>query len=180
MHQPTSRNGLAAVACAMCAWTGAAAGAEPAAPAGCTAPEYRRLDFKLGEFDVTGIGGARAGASKVDAVLGGCLLVEYWQGAISGSGRAHMFYDKRKDRWELLYISDEGDVMRFAGAFLGESLVLTGENSMASFEGLHRMTFSPRPDGGSLQLWELSVDGGKTWKTIHEGTYVRRDRAVPR
>ena len=123
--------------------------AEEAPPApGCTDPEYRRLDFKLGEFEVTGIGGARAGDSRVESVLGGL--------------------------WRLIYVTDDGDTMYLSGRFEGDTLVLTGENDFDVFTGLHRMSFSQLPGGGSRQFWELSTDGGATWKVVHEGTYARR------
>lgn len=158
------------------ALTGCAAPAPQAAQtaAGCTDPEYRRLDFKIGEFDVTGIGGARAGESRTESTLGGCLLVEYWRGAISGEGRAHMFYDKAEGRWHLVYVTDDGATMYLAGNFEGDALVLRGENDMDALRGLHRMSFSPLPEGGSRQFWEISEDGGRSWRVVHEGLYARR------
>lgn len=140
---------------------------------GCTDPAYRQLDFKIGKFKVTGIGGAPAGESRVESVLGGCLLVEHWRGAISGFGRAHMFFDKSDQLWRLLYVTDDGATMYLSGKFRGDTLVLTGENDLDNFVGLHRMSFSPLPNGGSKQFWELSTDKGATWKVVHEGTYRR-------
>lgn len=143
-------------------------------PAGCTDAEYRRLDFKLGEFEVTGIGGARAGESRTESVLGGCLLVEHWRGAISGEGRAHMFFDKAEGRWHLVYLTDDGATLYLAGTFAGDALVLLGENDIDDLRGLHRMSFSPLPGGGSRQFWELSEDGGRNWRVVHEGIYAPR------
>lgn len=139
--------------------------------AGCTDPVYRQLDFKIGEFKVTGIGGEPAGESKVESVLGGCLLVEHWRGAISGYGRAHMFFDKSDQLWRLVYVTDDGATMYLSGKFQGDTLILTGENDMDSMVGLHRMSFSPLPDGANRQHWELSTDKGATWKVVHDGTY---------
>lgn len=143
-------------------------------PAGCAAPEYRQLDFKIGEFDVTGIGGARAGESVVESVLQGCLLVEHWTGAISGKGRATIFYDRQQQRWHQLYVTDDGDIIRLEGHFEGTALVLLGRNNFDVFDGLHRMIWSPLPDGGVLQQWEISRDDGATWTKVHVGTYARR------
>ena len=139
--------------------------------AGCTDPVYRQLVFKIGEFKVTGIGGEPAGESKVESVLGGCLLVEHWRGAISGYGRAHMFFDKSDQLWRLVYVTDDGATMYLSGRFQGDTLILTGENDMDSMVGLHRMSFSPLPDGANRQHWELSTDKGATWKVVHDGTY---------
>ena len=168
---------VAAGAAAWAAFPGPLAADEQPPVPGCTDPEYRRLDFKLGEFEVTGIGGARAGDSRVESILGGCMLVEHWRGAISGLGRAHMFYDKGDGLWHLVYVTDDGETMYLSGRFEGDSLVLTGENDFDVFTGLHRMSFSPLPDGASRQFWELSTDGGATWKVVHEGFYARRRQA---
>lgn len=141
--------------------------------AGCTDPVYRQLDFKIGEFEVTGIGGEPAGKSKVESVLGGCLLVEHWRGAISGYGRAHMFFDKSDQLWRLVYVTDDGATMYLSGKFQGDTLILTGENDLDGMVGLHRMSFSPLPDGENKQNWELSSDKGATWNVIHVGSYRR-------
>jgi len=38
---------------------------------------------------------------------------------------------------------------------------------------LGRMTFFPQ-DGTVRQLWEQSVDGGKTWSVAFDGLYTRK------
>lgn len=156
------------------AGTTRAADAQPGPVAGCTAPEYRQLDFKVGEFDVTGIGGARAGESVVESALQGCLLIEHWTGAISGKGRATMFYDRQQKKWHQLYVTDDGDIIRLAGQFDGAALVLIGQNDFDVFKGLHRMIWSPLPNGGVLQDWAISRDNGATWEKVHVGTYARK------
>jgi hypothetical protein len=158
------------------AWAGCASQAQAqAGPAGtgCTDAEYRRLDFRIGDFKVTGIGGAAAGVSRVEKVLGGCMLVEHWRGAITGDGRANIFYDKSDRLWRLIYVTDDGAILYLSGQFQGDALVLSGQNNMDSMNGLHRMSFSPLPDGGNRQFWELSTDKGASWSVIHEGTYKR-------
>lgn len=161
---------------ALLAATGCASGGEVRAGppgSGCPDPVYRQLDFRLGEFTVTGIGGVAAGESRVESVLGGCMLVEHWRGAISGHGRAHMFYDRADRTWRLVYVTDDGATLYLSGEFQGNTLLLTGENDMDSMAGLHRMTFSPLTNGASRQLWEFSTDEGASWNVIHDGAYKR-------
>jgi len=152
------------------------AAAEPPAapPADCSAPEYRALDFKLGSFAVTGGGGQPAGESTVESALGGCLLVEHWKGALSGYGRATMFYDRRQGLWHKVFVTDDGETMYLTGTRQGDSVVFMGANDFDVFSGVHRMSWSPLPAGGVRQVWELSTDGGATWKLVHEGLYARR------
>ena len=150
--------------------------AAPVAPPvqDCRSAAHRQLDFKIGEFDVTGMEGAKAGVSRVESLLDGCLLVEHWQGALSGFGKAFFYYDRDGRRWHTTYVTDDGEALVFEGVFEGDALVFRGEGKVSAFEGLHRMAWSPAPNGGVKQLWELSADGGGTWKTIHIGYYARR------
>jgi hypothetical protein len=140
----------------------------------CSAAEHRRLDFKVGEFDVTGMEGAKAGVSRVESVLGGCMLVEHWQGAISGFGQAFFYYDREGRRWHTTFVNDDGYALVMSGVFEGDTLVVRGTGNVHGFDGEHRMAWSPSPDGGVKQLWEHSPAAGGGWKTIHIGHYARR------
>lgn len=140
----------------------------------CSAAEYRRFDFRIGEFEVTGMGGGRAGDSGVVPALGGCMLVEFWRGAISGYGQANYYYDRNDQRWHTTFVNDNGEVIVMSGTFVREALVFTGQAAFDQFHGLHRMAWSPLPAGGVRQFWGYSTDNGASWKTIHVGTYVRR------
>ena len=146
---------------------------ESAAAQDCSGAEYRRLDFKLGQFDVTGMEGAKAGVSRVESLLDGCLLIEHWQGAISGYGKAFFYYDRNSRRWHTTYVTDNGESLVMSGVFEGDALVFRGVGALSPFPGMHRMAWSPLPNGVK-QFWEVSADGGSTWKTIHIGYYARR------
>jgi hypothetical protein len=166
--------GSAALLLAAGARSGQQATTAPAASSDCSAAEYRRLDFKIGDFEVTGMGGARAGDSRVVSALGGCALVEYWHGAISGYGQALYYYSRADQRWHLTFVNDDGESLLLDGSFASDTLTLGGAGAIAGFNGLHRMAWSPLPDGGVKQFWEISTDNGASWKQIHVGTYARR------
>ncbi|MCZ8130773.1 MAG: hypothetical protein O9284_05675 [Steroidobacteraceae bacterium] len=104
----------------------------------------------------------------------GCLLVENWKGALGGHGRASFFYDGRQGRWHMTFVTDDGEILSLVGTRQGESVVLVGTNHFDVYVGLHRMTWSPLPGGGVRQYWELSSDGGATWRRVHDGHYARR------
>lgn len=150
------------------------AAADAPAVRDCSASEYRRLDFKLGDFDVTGMEGAKAGVSRVESLLGGCLMVEHWQGAISGYGQAFFYYDRVGRRWHTTFVNDDGDALVMSGDFEGDALVFRGDGTISGFVGEHRMAWSPLPGGGVKQFWEYSPAAGGGWKTIHIGYYARR------
>ena len=151
----------------------AAAPAEPP-QRDCSGAQYRQLDFRLGEFEVTGMEGARAGDSRVESILSGCVMVEHWHGPIRGHGQAIFYYDREDRRWHMTFVSDEGEVLVMDGVFDGDALILRGKGAVADFRGQHRMTWSPLPGEGVKQVWEFSIDNGSTWKTVHIGYYARR------
>lgn len=144
------------------------------APQDCSGPEFRQFDFKLGLFDVTAEGGGAAGKSSVESVLGGCLLVEHWHSVADRYGRANMYYDRSEERWHLDFVTDEGETLYLTGRLEGDAMVLVGQNDFDPFTGLHRMTWSPLPGGAVRQFWELSNDGGATWKVVFAARYAPR------
>jgi hypothetical protein len=148
----------------------------PRAVAGeCAAPEYRQFDFRLGAYSVTTRTGRPAGEALIESTLGGCMLVEYWTGAISGQGRAHYFYDRGHGLWRFVFVNDDGSSLIMAGGLVGSAMVFSGQNRFGEFDGLHRMTWSKLADGRVSQLWELSTDEGASWKTVHVGYYALRN-----
>ncbi len=164
------------LALATTVWAARPAGAEPS-PSGesaCAAAAHRQFDFRLGRFKVTTVDGIEAGSSRVEAILGGCALVEHWQGAVSGDGQAWSFFDRGTGRWHMTFVHSEGHVLRLSGTFVDGTLVLEGENfTFDGVFGLHRMSWSPLPADGVRQLWELSTSGGADWQVLFEGRYAR-------
>jgi hypothetical protein len=167
----------AAVACAAAPDPGMVArtaGTAVPAQAPCDAPEFGQLAFKVGGFDVTAANGQRAGESRVEPIVGGCALVEYWRGALGGEGRATYAYDRSAALWRMLFVSTTGELLSMSGRAEGTAVVFEGQNAYAGNVGLHRMTWSPLPGGGVRQFWQLSADGGRTWQQVFDGRYARR------
>jgi hypothetical protein len=185
MRTPVNNRSAALVAATMLAARIAAGSMAPAAmaqagsPGSCSAPGYRQFDFRLGSFDVTTRSGQPAGTAQVESVLDGCLLVEYWTGALSGRGRAHYYYDSDADLWRMLFVNDEGASLIMTGHLVEGSMVFSGENRFGEFGGMHRMIWSRLPDGRIRQFWEHSVDKGGSWQVIHVGFYSPRGAADP-
>jgi hypothetical protein len=164
------------------AWCAAGLFALPfgaAAAEGCPG-EAQRLAFRLGSFAVTTASGLPAGRSTVTAILEGCALQEEWEGAISGRGRGITAYDKRDGQWHFFYVSDSGDQLRLAGGFVGDALLLSGPgHAFDGRAGLHRMIWSPLPDGRVRQLWTFSTDGGRRWVQVLDGHHRRKAPSEP-
>lgn len=145
------------------------------APQRCTAPEHRQFDFWLGEWSVTS-NGAPAGTNEIHAIQGGCALQENWQGAGAGgiTGTSYNIYDRESELWHQTWVDASGTLLQLDGGLEDGVMVLEGQRP-APGGGivLHRIAWTPIPDGTVRQLWEASQDDGENWNVIFDGLYTR-------
>lgn len=141
----------------------------------CEADEYRTLDFKLGTYEVVTATGVAAGRARVEVVLDGCLIIEHWQGAEGGNGRAHFHFDADRGQWHLNYINVDGETLALAGSTSDDQIWFTGDADFYGMKGLHRISWMSLADGNVEQVWDLSEDKGTTWMPVFRGLYRRTD-----
>lgn len=143
-----------------------------------TDPEYRKLDFWVGSWDVyDNHDGTLDGTDVVEKIVGGCAVVENWREADgSGEGKSLFYYQKPKKQWKQVWVTDAGpikekllvDEMKDGGVrFQGEILHLDGKSH------LDRTTLTPLPGGRVHQVIEVSRDAGKTWEAVYDAEYRR-------
>ena len=142
----------------------------PAADKPCSAPEHRQFNFWVGEWRVTTPDGKHAGDNRIELILDGCALHESWRGATGGQGFSYNAYDPHRKVWHQTWVDRQGNLLLLEGAFSVGQMVLQGVQGKT----LHRITWEPRKDGSVRQLWETSVDQGKTWQTEFDGLYRRK------
>lgn len=137
---------------------------------GCNSTEHRQFDFWVGDWNITQPGGSPGGVSNITKELGGCAVMESYQG---GNGRSINLYDRARDRWTQTYIDTGGLLLRLAGGLVGETMVLDDEVRVTpSGLGLKsHITWTPVEGGGVRQVWDLSTDSGATFSTNFDGTY---------
>lgn len=143
----------------------------------CAGAEHRQFDFWVGDWDVADPEGAPAGRNRIEPILGGCVLMESWEGAGGSTGRSFNMYDARGDgRWHQTWVDGSGGRLDLVGGLDAEGrMVLSGERPAP--EGgtvLHRITWTPLPDGSVRQHWQASRDGGEAWEDLFVGIYTRR------
>jgi hypothetical protein len=144
------------------------------APPKCDAPEYRQLDFWVGQWDVT-MRGQRAGTNLVTLEEGGCLVHEHWTGKRGGTGQSFNFFNREDGAWHQVWVSSTGDVLDLSGHYAKGTLTYLGENRKRDGTTLrHRLSFHSNRDGTVRQLWETSLDNGATWAVSFDGLYARR------
>lgn len=139
-------------------------------------PEYRQFDFWIGDWDVYNPQGVLAGRNDVRLILSDCVIAENWTSRVAGEGKSFNKYNAAKKRWEQYWVDDQGQTTFFWGNLEGQNMVFhsDGENPDGSkFE--RRLTFFPLAPNKVRQFSQLTSDGGKTWTTEYDLTYIRRD-----
>jgi hypothetical protein len=156
--------------------------APPPPPADCRAPEHRQFDFWVGDWDVLDPEGKLAGTNSITLEMDGCALQEHWRAAEGNQiGSSFNVYYPPTKRWYQTWVDSTGGFLLLSGGLEGGKMMLTGE--MAGRQGgmvKHRLSFEKTgPEGSRVrQLWLASRDGGKTWSTVFDGTYVKKKGAA--
>jgi hypothetical protein len=143
----------------------------PAPPPACTTPEFAQFDFWLGEWEVLGPKGARAGTNSITRAHGGCVVLEQWTGTAGTTGSSFNIYTPATRRWHQIWVDNSGTLLQLEGEFVDGAMRLHGHGLTAKGPMLNRITWTPRPDGTVRQFWEISTDNGKTWQPSFDGSY---------
>lgn len=148
----------------------AATGAE-AADQGCPDPRSRQFDFWVGSWEVVNANGTIAGRDRVESILDGCVLQETWSGTSKSAGTSLNFFDTNRGKWRQFWVWREGTTLELEGGLVDGAMVLEGDSTEDGKALRNRITWTDPPGERVRQRWEVSADGGATWKTIFEGTY---------
>jgi hypothetical protein len=154
--------------------------AQPAAPptpapaAPCTAAEHRAFDFWLGEWNVTTPAGKAAGRNSITSILGGCALLEQWEGASGLRGTSLNAWDPGSGRWRQTWVDGNGGVLLLEGGVENGAMVMRGATREDGREVMERITWTPLERGAVKQHWQQSRDGGATWTDAFVGIYEKR------
>ena len=140
--------------------------------------ENRQFDFWIGEWNVeTTQGGVPAGESKIELILGDCVIQENWQSNGNPySGKSYNMYNAALKRWEQYWVDNSaGNIFFYGGLKDGVMDYWTDEIPQPSGPPLkrHLQFFKLGPDK-VRQFSQGSTDGGKTWKPEYDFTYVRK------
>lgn len=141
-------------------------------------PENRQFDFWVGEWNVeTTQGGVPAGESKIELILGDCVVQENWQSNGNPySGKSYNTYNAALKRWEQYWVDNSaGNIFFYGGLKDGVMDYWTDEIPQASGPTLkrHLQFFKLGPDK-VRQFSQGSTDSGKTWKPEYDFTYIRK------
>jgi hypothetical protein len=140
-------------------------------------PEYRLLDFWVGEWDVR-VGAALDGHDRISRVLAGCALTEEWSDADGSKGFSLFYYVPGSAQWRQVWVTDYASR---AGGVKEKQLIAQLDDGGVRFQGtiigpqgrtyLDRTTLTPLPSGEVHQVIELSRDQGVTWRVVYDARY---------
>ncbi len=138
----------------------------------CTAPEHRQFDFWLGDWEVKDPKGNVAGTNLITSEFAGCVLQEHWVGSQGGRGSSFNIFSSNDKKWHQAWVDDSGTFLNLIGNFEDGKMVLVNDAPVLT----DRITWNlVNGDKDRVrQHWEQSQDGGKTWKTVFDGLYIRK------
>lgn len=174
--------GAAAVLALVLAAAPAAEGQTPPLPPppdavaeSCAGEAFRQFDFWLGRWSVGPPGQAPGGRNEIVRLAQGCALLERYHNAAGYSGSSLNWYDPSRGTWTQQWIDSSGVILHLSGGLDAEGrMVLAGaERETPQGPVRDRITWIPRADGVVEQVWDVSGDGGATWRNVFTGEYRR-------
>jgi len=139
--------------------------------------ENRQFDFWIGEWDVVStITETPAGNSKIELILGSCVIQENWTGGLGHAGKSYNTFNPNLKRWEQFWVDDTAGMIHFYGNLKnGVMDYWTDEIPQPDATKLKRhLQFIPQGADQVRQFSQGSTDGGKTWTVEYDLTYHRK------
>lgn len=136
----------------------------------------RAFDFWLGSWDVFAPDGRQVGTNRIESLYDGAALAEHWEGVGGIRGTSLNALDTGTGRWHQTWVDSSGALLRLEGGVVEASMVLEGTapaDDVPARVDQQRITWTPNADGSVRQHWEVSSDGGASWRTAFDGEYRR-------
>jgi hypothetical protein len=165
----------------------AAAGAAPAAA--CAAPEFRQLDFWVGDWDVvvkarqapdSDAWAEAPGTQHIEKILGGCAIAEHFSASGPGpawAGASYSMWQPQLGKWRQTWVDDQGSFLEFEGGVDAAGTMALYGPPRAQKDGTlvqMRMIWLDVGKDALRWEWQRSVDAGKSWSPMMIIAYRRR------
>ncbi len=146
-------------------------------PEPCSTPEFRQMDFWIGDWEVSNPKGEVVGTNRIEQILCSCVIMENWKGKGGSVGHSFNIYNQLTKRWEQTWVDNQGNVIYFHGQWdedAGELVYFCETLDPTGGPLWYQMIFTPHKDGSVNQVWKASVDAGRTWDLLFDGTYRKK------
>ena len=145
----------------------------------CCTEKHNQFNFWEGQWEVKDEKGKTLGYSTISFVQNHCVLKEEWSNSTSAyTGTSYNFYNSKSNRWEQLWLDNQGEVLKLSGQFLDGKMILTSQTAnyeTQQEEKVNRITWTPLQDGRVKQEWNtISANGEAT--LIFKGFYEKLKR----
>ncbi|MBA3916349.1 MAG: tetratricopeptide repeat protein, partial [Acidobacteriales bacterium] len=138
-------------------------------------PEFRGLDFWVGEWDVHAPQHVQVGQSSVQLILKNCVVYENWSDTGGSQGKSFNKFNPQTQAWGQFWVDDKGHTTFYIGKASAGQVRYSAESKNANGSRLLRhLTFTKLDADRVEQKEEVSTDDGKTWSVGYDFTYVRK------
>lgn len=147
----------------------------------CSRPEFRQFDFWLGEWEVFGLKGNKAGDSRISIMLDSCVILEEWTGTpnqgFTYAGKSFNSYNAATKQWQQTWTDNTGNTTEFLRGEGSDGKIVYYADKVTGPDGknfMRRLTFTKLSNDKVRQFGEMSNDGGTTWITEYDLEYRRK------
>lgn len=136
-------------------------------------PVCSAFDFLVGNWVVKDRLG-RVIATDSVSKSGNCTLVEKWRDVGATEGLAVITYRSARKVWHRDALLRSRFILAFEGQMSGGSMIMTAKQySDSGAVKLHRITWTPKIDGSVEEVWQTSIDAGKSWQIRFDDILTR-------
>lgn len=158
----------------------ASADAQQAAQAPpCSGPEFRQMDFWLGDWDARYANDPSMpadGRNVITRAYGGCVIQEQFDGGPAAQGligHSVSTFHAPLGKWRQTWVDNQGGYFALVGGPVGDDFVL--ENTRLTDTAPYmRMLFEDITPASFTWRWQQSTDAGATWEDQWVIYYSRR------
>jgi hypothetical protein len=148
----------------------------------CSGPQFRQFDFWIGEWDVFGKSGQKAGDSKISLILDSCIILEEWisaniQQGLRYAGKSFNTWNAASKEWQQTWVDNTGNTTAYThGKFEDKKIIFNTDPFPFSKDtiAVRRLTFFNMGNDKVRQLGEITKDKGTTWVTEYDLEYRRK------
>ena len=150
----------------------------------CSDSLHRQFDFWIGEWDVFGKNGQKAGDSRISLILDSCIVLEEWTSAsvsrgVRYAGKSFNTYNRNTRQWQQTWVDNVGGSTAYLKGFYQEGKMVF-QTSPFPFSkdtmAVRRLSFYHLSPGKVRQHGEISKDNMQTWSTEYDLEYRRRKK----
>ena len=175
---PRMKIRLAAATIALTCSSAGLAQTPPPPAFGCDTPESKQLDFWVGEWELTTVGGQGAGnksRNRISKIMDGCVVLEEFSGggASKLNGHSVSTYDRATRQWRQTWVDNTASYLDLKGGVVDGNMSFWREAESQGKKVKQRMVWRDVKADSLKWLWQRSLDDGATWNTQWEIDYRR-------